>query len=99
MINHLTVVHQANISGRYVDVIDAPRLDAQLSSITTHVNMNTGSVDKLRVDFCEHEERIQEINKFMEFYFQTMPGMKDAFNAWQIAQKTKERILDGHSND
>ncbi len=94
MINPLPVVQSVNVNGRYTDVLDMYRVDSQLNNIATDVNVHTSAIDGLRAALFEHERRVQEFNSFLEFYFHTMPTMKDAFNAWKIAQKTKERILD-----
>jgi hypothetical protein len=99
MINHLPVVQSVNVNGRYTDVLDMYRVDSQLNNITTDVNIHTNAIDGLRAALFEHERRVQEFNSFLEFYFQTMPTMKDAFNAWKIAQKARERVLNGHSNN
>jgi hypothetical protein len=99
MINHMPVVQSVNVNGRYTDVLDMYRLDSQLNNITSDVNVHTQTIDGLRLALMEQTHHIQRLNQFMEFYFQTMPTMRDAFNAWKIAQKAKERVLNGHSDD
>lgn len=99
MIVHQPVLTAVNINGRMESMLDVYRVDSQLSTITTATNNlidEQQALDKLN-SLLVAETR--EFRDFMEFYFSTMPDMRRAFNEWKVAQQTKERILDGHSND
>ena len=99
MITYQPVLTAININGRTDSVLDIYRVDSQLSNLTTAMNSLQNqqfATDKL---YGALTTETREFIDFMEFYFCTMPDMRRAFNDWKIAQKTKERILDGHSND
>ena len=97
MIVYQPVIQTVSINGRPERMLDMDRVDSQLAALISHTNTNASNTDdnaKLTA-MCLVE--LKEFHDFMEFYFSMMPDMRRAFNDWKIAQKTKERILDGHN--
>ncbi len=99
MITYQPVLSAVNINGRTESKLDIYRVDSQLSSLTSVVNKLVDANESINDLNTMLIRDVTEFDNFMKFYFSTMPNMRRAFNEWKIAQQTKERILDGHSND
>jgi len=99
MITYQPVLAAANFNGRTESVLDIYRVDSQLSNLTSVVNKLVDANESINDLNTMLIRDVTEFDDFMKFYFSTMPDMRRAFNEWKIAQQTKERILDGHSND
>jgi hypothetical protein len=99
VITYQPVLSAVNINGRTESKLDIYRVDSQLSSLTSVVNKLVDANESINDLNTMLIRDVTEFDNFMKFYFSTMPNMRRAFNEWKIAQQTKERILDGHSND
>lgn len=99
MIVYQPVETTVNVNGRPERVLDTQRVDSQMSllvSSTNGIDRAVGIINDIQTAMIKDQA---DLLAFMEFYFSMHPGLERAFNDWKIAQKTKERILDGHSND
>jgi len=99
MIVYQPVIQTVSVNGRPERVLDMDRVDSQLAALISHTNTNAGNIENNAQLTATCAIELQEFYNFMEFYFSIMPDMRRAFNDWKVAQKTKERILDGYSNN
>jgi len=99
VITYQPVLSAVNINGRTESKLDIYRVDSQLSNLTSVVNKLVDANESINDLNTMLIRDVTEFDDFMKFYFSTMPDMRRAFNEWKIARQTKERILDGHSND